>query len=230
MPLYILAHLKPPEDIAGGIWFDESKEYDSVFVDSLRMVVYKYVQHKTFPPQKKDAISALCPNPIYPVSKTPSLPTSQELLGHIQKNKVTTAKLTVKNVMEICRALELDGLIEAIKPIGGVSVEPTYDSDSDGEPVTKRHKGRHDDDDLDPKERERRERKEREKLKAKIKEKKREQRRRERAREKEKERERKKKEKEKERKRKEKERERKRKEKEKERKRKEKEKKKKKVR
>lgn len=46
MPLYILAHLTPPEDIAGGIWFDESKEYDSVFVDSLRMVVYKYVQHK----------------------------------------------------------------------------------------------------------------------------------------------------------------------------------------
>lgn len=46
MPLYILAHLKPPEDIAGGIWFDESKEYDSVFVDSLRMVVYKFVQQK----------------------------------------------------------------------------------------------------------------------------------------------------------------------------------------
>lgn len=171
---------------------------------------------QTFPTHKsKDAISSLCPNPIYPVSKTPSLPTPQALLNHIQANKVTTAKLTVKNVMEICRALELDGLIEAIKPMGGVNVDPTYDSDSDYEPVAKRHRS---DDDLDPKERERRERKEREKMKLKIKEKKREQRRRDREREKEK----KRKEKEKERKRKEKEREKRRKEKEKERKRKEK--------
>lgn len=43
MPLYILHHLQPPEDLAGGIWFDESKEYDSMFVDSLRRVVYRYV-------------------------------------------------------------------------------------------------------------------------------------------------------------------------------------------
>lgn len=46
MPLYILAHLKPPEDMAGGIWFDESKEYDSVFVDTLRGVVLNFIQQK----------------------------------------------------------------------------------------------------------------------------------------------------------------------------------------
>ncbi|RSH78709.1 34-kDa subunit of RNA polymerase III (C) [Apiotrichum porosum] len=200
MPLYILAHLKPPEDIAGGVWFDESKEYDSVFVDSLRMVVFNYVQHK-----KKDAISSLCPNPINPVSKTPALPSPQDLLRHILMNKVTSAKLTVKNVMEIARALELDGLIEAIKPVGGVSVTPMDEnSDSDGEPVHKRSKKRaaHSDDDLEPAERDRRERKNREKLKAKMEEQKRERRRRERARDKEKEKERRKKEKEKEKKRK----------------------------
>ncbi|BEI81114.1 hypothetical protein CcaverHIS002_0202740 [Cutaneotrichosporon cavernicola] len=233
MPLYILAHLKPPEDMAGGIWFDESKEYDSVFVDTLRGVVLNFIQLKTFPQRKaaNDAISKLCSNPIYPISQTAALPTPSLILSHLQKNKVTSAPLTVKNVMEICRALELDGLIEMIKPVGGVSVDQTFDSDSDEEPVLKRsrkNKRDDDDDDMDPEERERRERKEREKMKAKLKEAKREKQRKERAREREKEKERKRREKEKERKRKEKERERKRKAKDKERARKEKDKRKKK--
>lgn len=209
MPLYILSHLKPPEDMAGGVWFDESKEYDSVFVDSLRGVVFSYISSKTFPSQKgKDSISKLCSKPIYPISKTASLPTPAEILRHIQSNKVTSAPLTVKNVMEISRALELDGLVEVIKPVGGVSVEPIFDSDSDGPSVSKRSR-RKDvdlDDDLDDDERERRDRKSREKLKAKMKEAKREKMRKERARERQREKERKKKEKEKARKKKEKER------------------------
>lgn len=155
------------------------------------------------------------------MSKTGALPTPADVLRHIQNSKVTTAQLTIKNVMEIARALELDGLIEAIKPIGGVSVDPV--SDSDDEPAAKRRKSRYDSDDgMDDAERERKARKEKEKARAKLKERKREERRRQRAKEREKERERKRKEKEKERKRKEKER--KRKEKEKARKRKEKEK------
>lgn len=209
MPLYILQHLKPPEDMAGGVWFDESKEYDSVFVDSLRGVVFNFISSKTFPSQKgKDSISKLCSNPIYPITKTPSLPTPAEILRHIQNNKVTSAPLTVKNVMEIARALELDGLVEAVKPVGGVSVQPMYDSESDGPSVSKRSRRKEvdHDDDLDDDERERRDRKSREKMKAKLKEAKRERLRKERAKEKQKEKERKKKEKEKARKKKEKER------------------------
>lgn len=155
------------------------------------------------------------------MSKTGALPTPADVLRHIQNSKVTSAQLTIKNVMEIARALELDGLIEAIKPIGGVSVDPI--SDSDDEPAAKRRRSRYDSDDaLDDAELERKARKEKEKARAKLKERKREERRRQRAKEKERERERKRKEKERERKRKEKER--KRKEKEKARKRKEKEK------
>lgn len=48
-PLFILANLNPPEDIAGGIWFDESKEYDSAFVDTLKDVVLGFVTNKVRP-------------------------------------------------------------------------------------------------------------------------------------------------------------------------------------
>ncbi|KAL1406161.1 34-kDa subunit of RNA polymerase III (C) [Vanrija albida] len=212
-PLFILANLNPPEDIAGGIWFDESKEYDSGFVDTLKEVVLNFVTTKTFPNQKgKDSISKLVANPIHPIAKTPSLPTPQEVLRFILANKVTSAALTVKNVMEIARALELDGLIEAVKPVGGVAVEERYESDSDAEPAPKRRRAKESDDELDPEERARRDRKNREKLKAKLKEKKREEKRKEKekkARAKEKEREKRRKEKEKEKRRKEKDRKRK---------------------
>ncbi|WOO83674.1 putative DNA-directed RNA polymerase III subunit rpc6 [Vanrija pseudolonga] len=212
-PLFILANLNPPEDIAGGIWFDESKEYDSAFVDTLKEVVLGFVTNKTFPNQKgKDSISKLVANPIHPIGKTPALPTPEQVLRYILATKVTSAALSVKNVMEIARALELDGLIEAIKPVGGVSVEQRYESDSDGEPAPKRRRAKDSDDEIDPEERARRERKNREKLKAKLKEKKREEKRREKekkARAKEKEKEKRRKEKEKEKRRKEKDRKRK---------------------
>lgn len=95
-------------------------------------------------------------------------------------SNVTTAKLGVKHVMECMRALELDGLVEAVKPLGGVQV-PEVGRDGDGR-MSKRQRldDEHGDGD------EWSQKKERERLKAKerLKEKKRREREKEKEREK----------------------------------------------
>jgi DNA-directed RNA polymerase III subunit RPC6 len=153
---------------------------------------------QTFPPEGKRAAQhrKLVPNALYPISRTSKLLTPHQLLDMVNASKLTDAKLSVENIMECMRAAELDGSVEAIKPIGGVDVPDLSDSDDD-EPSKKRRKtkdtGDDDDDDLDDEEKERRATAEKEKARAKAKEKKR--------REKEKEKEKRRKEKEKEKKR-----------------------------
>jgi DNA-directed RNA polymerase III subunit RPC6 len=166
---------------------------------------------QTFPPEGKRAAQhrKLVPNALYPISRTSKLLTPHQLLDMVNASKLTDAKLSVENIMECMRAAELDGSVEAIKPIGGVDVPDLSDSDDDG-PSKKRRKtkdtGDDDDDDLDDEEKERRATAEKEKARAKAKEKKRREKEREleerkRQKEKEKEKERRRKEKEKEKKR-----------------------------
>lgn len=210
---YILAHLKLPEEISGGVWFDDNKEYDQGLVETICAVLLNRVRTATYVDNKKrsEEAKSLVPNALNTSTKYHSLLTPMALRTYVNKLGVTSATLSVKNVMECMRALELDGLVEVIKPVGGVHLQ----EDSDDESTARSSKRRKVESDSEDEERD----KEREKAKMKAKEKAKMKKRRE----KEKERERKEKERERKRKEKEKERERRRKEKEKERKRKEKE-------
>ncbi|OCF44939.1 DNA-directed RNA polymerase III subunit RPC6 [Kwoniella heveanensis CBS 569] len=218
---FVLSHLKPPEEISGGVWFDDNKEYDQQLVETICTVLLSRVRSFTYADQKKrsEKDRKLVPNALILSSKNYPQLTPQALRIYVNKLGVTSANLSVKNVMECMRALELDGLVEAIKPLGGVyiadeDVAGAGGSDDDDKPSSSKRKkldiGVDDEDDLDEDERERRKELALRKAKEKAKEKKR----RERAKEKEKkEKERRKKKEEK--KRKEKEREKKRKKKEK---------------
>ncbi|OXG40177.1 DNA-directed RNA polymerase III subunit RPC6 [Cryptococcus neoformans Bt120] len=210
---YILAHLKLPEEISGGVWFDDNKEYDQGLVETICAVLLNRVRTATYVDDKKrsEEAKSLVPNALNTSSKYHSLLTPMALRTYVNKLGVTSATLSVKNVMECMRALELDGLVEVVKPVGGVHLQ----EDSDDESTARSSKRRKVESDSEDEDRD----KEREKAKMKAKEKAKMKKRRER----EKERERKEKERERKRKEKEKERERRRKEKEKERKRKEKE-------
>lgn len=48
--LYILKNLKPAEDLAGGVWYDDKKEYDADFVNTISNYlmnrVAAHVSHK----------------------------------------------------------------------------------------------------------------------------------------------------------------------------------------
>lgn len=68
-------------------------------------------------------------NPIYAPGKGPALPSPRDLLKYCQDTRVVNAPLTLKNVMECMRALELDGLVEVIKPayhVAGGSDDDEY--------------------------------------------------------------------------------------------------------
>ncbi|KAK8843459.1 hypothetical protein IAR55_007116 [Kwoniella newhampshirensis] len=219
---YCLGHLKPPEEISGGVWFDDNKEYDQTLVETVCQVLLSKVQSLTYVDEKKrsEKDKVLISNALNISSRSHSQLTPHALRTYVNNLNVTTAKLSVKNVMECMRALELDGLVEVVKPIGGVYVPDDADerdgSDDDdvGPSSSKRRKisipGVDSDEDLDDEERERRrdlamrkakekakEKKRREKLKVKEKEKKEKKKRKEEKQRKEKEKKRRKKEKDK---------------------------------
>ncbi|ORX38930.1 RNA polymerase Rpc34 subunit-domain-containing protein [Kockovaella imperatae] len=148
--LYILPNVKPAEDLTGGVWYDGQKEYDAEFVNGITMFLYDKVKSLTFPSKddRNPAHAKLVPNAIYPVTKTKKLPTPHTLLAVLKRSGLTQAKLKVENVMECMRALELDGLIEAVKPVGGVSV-PDVVEDSDGEGPSRKKRRMNNDDDTD---------------------------------------------------------------------------------
>ncbi|EIW66918.1 hypothetical protein TREMEDRAFT_74612 [Tremella mesenterica DSM 1558] len=135
LALYILPHLTPPEDIAGGVWFDQTKDYDAELVRVICELLFKRVESLTFPnpSNRSEEQRALVPDPINPTSRLGNLPSPHALLAYVQKSRVTTAELQVKHVMECMRALELDGLVEVVKPLSGV--QPPSDDEEDQDDV-----------------------------------------------------------------------------------------------
>ena len=70
--------------------------------------------------------------------------------------------------MECMRRLELDGVVEAVKPLGGVEVPTDYEDDDDDEPVKKRAKmDSEDEEDEQTKAKKREKEKQKQKMKAK---------------------------------------------------------------
>ncbi|WRT68878.1 uncharacterized protein IL334_005859 [Kwoniella shivajii] len=190
---YVMANVKIPEEISGGIWFDNSQEYDQGLVDALCHVLRDRVQKLTYADVKKrsDKEKKLIPNVLSISTKNHSLLTPIALKNYVNALKVASVELSIKNVMEIMRALELDGDVEAVKPYGSISFdeEPTFSDDDDGPSSSKRKRTKleldigDDEDDIDEEERERR----KELALRKAKEKAREKKRRDRQKEKEKE-------------------------------------------
>ncbi|WVR09211.1 hypothetical protein IAU60_006273 [Kwoniella sp. DSM 27419] len=186
---YVLSHLKPPEEISGGVWFDDNKEYDQHLVETICVVLLERVRSFTYVDAKKrsEKDRKLVTNALILSSKNYPQLTPHALRAYVNKLGVTSATLSMKNVMECMRALELDGLVEVVKPLGGVYIpeDGPEGSDHDKPSSSKRKKidikADDDDEDLDDEERERRQELAVRKAKDKAKEKKR----RERAKEKE---------------------------------------------
>ncbi|KAK1922411.1 RNA polymerase Rpc34 subunit-domain-containing protein [Papiliotrema laurentii] len=130
MQLYVLADTTPDEGMTGGIWYDGNKEYDSAFVTGITKVLLTHVRTKSWATNdKRPEAKKLVSNPIYAPGKGPALPSPRDLLKYCQDTRVVNAPLTLKNVMECMRALELDGLVEVIKPayhVAGGSDDDEY--------------------------------------------------------------------------------------------------------
>ncbi|KAL7421429.1 34-kDa subunit of RNA polymerase III (C) [Cryptotrichosporon argae] len=153
-PLYIAFGKDPLEAVAGGVWFDDSKDYDVGLVEGVTQALYYEVYRKTFPkaPREDAPERRIIANPIYPATKLSALHTPSTLLRFLKDKKVSTVDFSIKNVMEVMRGLELEGKVETVRPVGGVEVDEFAagsEGDSDDEPVAKKRRGGGDDDDSD---------------------------------------------------------------------------------
>jgi DNA-directed RNA polymerase III subunit RPC6 len=110
-----LAGLSPPEEVTGGVWYNANQGYDTALVQAICSVLLKRTHDLTFP-KISDRDEEAGKAPIHAFAKA-RLPSPHTLLNFIKDKRLTTAQLTVKNVMECMRALELDGKVETIKPM-----------------------------------------------------------------------------------------------------------------
>ncbi|KAG0690442.1 34-kDa subunit of RNA polymerase III (C) [Pichia californica] len=127
--IYMLYHLTPSIDVTGGPWFTDS-ELDTDFIDSLLIVIWKFVAQKTFPKCFKKR--GLIPNGLKQYSYSSQLlsnmgtllPTLNDVNEFIISSGITTVELTLSDVKSLCDVLEFD---EKIENTGG-SYKATWQS------------------------------------------------------------------------------------------------------
>lgn len=115
--IYMLYHLTPSIDVTGGPWFTDS-ELDTDFIDSLLIVLWKFIAQRTFPKCFKK--KGLIPNGLkqysYPAQLVSGmgslLPTLKEINEFIVSSGITTVELTLSDVKSLCDVLEFDEKIE----------------------------------------------------------------------------------------------------------------------
>lgn len=117
--IYMLYHLTPSIDVTGGPWFTDS-ELDTDFIDSLLIVVWKFIAQKTYPKcfKKKGYIHNGLKQFSYSAEMLTGmgslLPTLSEVNEFIVASGITTIDLTLSDVKALCDVLEFDEKIENI--------------------------------------------------------------------------------------------------------------------
>lgn len=117
--IYMLYHLTPSIDVTGGPWFTDS-ELDTDFIDSLLIVIWKFVAQKAYPKcfKKKGYIPNGLKQYSYPAQVITGmgsvLPSLSDINDFIVSSGITTIELTLSDVKSLCDVLEYDEKIESI--------------------------------------------------------------------------------------------------------------------
>ncbi|GAA5874476.1 hypothetical protein JCM3774_005730 [Rhodotorula dairenensis] len=115
--IYMLTGIAPSVELTGGPWFTDN-ELDVELVDTLKRVVRKFLQQKSQPP----SVTITDPStsepkkikPIYPVTATPFLPTSEQVLEYIMKSGAAIVDLTREHVEDLLDLMVFDGDVEKV--------------------------------------------------------------------------------------------------------------------
>ncbi|GAA5987621.1 hypothetical protein JCM10908_007140 [Rhodotorula pacifica] len=115
--IYMLTGIAPSVELTGGPWFTDN-ELDVELVDTLKRVVRKFLQQKSQPP----SVTVTDPSsseptkikPIYPVTATPFLPTSEQVLEWISKSGAAIVDLAKEHVEDLLDLMVFDGDVEKV--------------------------------------------------------------------------------------------------------------------
>ncbi|QPG76331.1 hypothetical protein FOA43_003717 [Brettanomyces nanus] len=117
--IYMLYHLTPSIEVTGGPWFTDS-ELDTDFIDSLLIIVWKFVASKTYPRcfKKKGIIFNGRKQYSYPADILSGLgcqlPTITEISKFIAGSGVTTVDLSLSDIKSLCDVLIYDEKLELV--------------------------------------------------------------------------------------------------------------------
>lgn len=165
----MLTGIAPSVELTGGPWFTDN-ELDVELVETLKKVVRKFLHQKVRPPVPRVTahVTELCParaqsqppsvtftdpstsepvkiKPIYPVSATPFLPTSIQVLEFISKSGAAIVDLTKEHVEDLLDLMVFDGDVEKVlvNRLGadGLPVENPKRNKGKGTASSKRKKG-----------------------------------------------------------------------------------------
>ncbi|KAG7714324.1 hypothetical protein KL949_004516 [Ogataea haglerorum] len=104
--IYMLYHLTPSIEVTGGPWFTDS-ELDSDFIDSLLIVIWRFVASKSYPKCfKKGGMDV--EQYSYPVSNNHNLPSLEEISRFIGASGVTSVELSLSDIRSLCSVLEYE--------------------------------------------------------------------------------------------------------------------------
>ncbi|GMM27977.1 DNA-directed RNA polymerase III subunit C34 [Martiniozyma asiatica (nom. inval.)] len=132
--IYMLYHLTPSIDVTGGPWFTDS-ELDTEFIESLLVVIWRFIAGKTYP--KVFKFKGFIPNGLkqynYPADQImgmgSSLPSLADISDFISKSGITAVELSVSDIKSLCTVLEYD---EKIEEINGGRYKATWQSVLEG--------------------------------------------------------------------------------------------------
>lgn len=116
--IYMLYNLQPSIDVTGGPWFTDL-ELDTDFIDSLSMVVWRYIANETFPSVFKAERHHNVVQSVYPASHT-GFASLDSVVEFVAVKDITTVKLATNDIRSICELLVYDDKIELVKDTADV--------------------------------------------------------------------------------------------------------------
>ncbi|THV03318.1 RNA polymerase Rpc34 [Dendrothele bispora CBS 962.96] len=117
--IYMLEGVEPSVSLTGGPWYQDN-ELDTEFIESLTKACFKIIRDASFPQHRRShhaeggAGGAGGPA-LYPISKSPQYPTSQQIRNALKQARLTDIELSIEHIEMLLNVLVLDGEIEKVR-------------------------------------------------------------------------------------------------------------------
>ncbi|ODV95880.1 hypothetical protein PACTADRAFT_49320 [Pachysolen tannophilus NRRL Y-2460] len=116
--IYMLYHLTPSIEVTGGPWFTDS-ELDTEFIDSLLLVVWRYVASKSYPnafnknPEYNAMEKSQPPQQSFPHTYV-DYPTAKDIMEFISNSGIANVELSQNDIRALCNVLVYDEKLEKL--------------------------------------------------------------------------------------------------------------------